>query len=70
MKTVCGDIVDDDSDEQEILQVDGGENEPPDSEIKFDIGTDSCAAEFEIPSGLVNSPVGRSEGSRRGMLYR
>ena len=39
------DIVDDDHDEQEILQVDGGENEPYHSEMDMDTGMDSCAPE-------------------------
>ena len=37
--------MDDDHDEQEILQVDGGENEPYHSEMDMDTGMDSCAPE-------------------------
>ena len=62
--------MDDDSDEQEILWVDGGDTEPHDSEVEIDGGMESGAAEFVIPPGLVKSPVRPREGSRKGMLYR
>ena len=45
MKTVCVGHRGDDPDEQEILQVDGGENEPYHSEMDMDTGMDSCAPE-------------------------
>ena len=63
-------IVVGDSDEQAILQMDGNEIEPNDSEMDVDICMDFCAAEFVIPLGLVNSPVRPSEGSRKGRFYR
>ena len=59
-----------DLDEQEILQMDGSDREPNDSEMEMDICMDFCAAEFVIPLGLVNSPVRPSEGSRKGRFYR
>ena len=55
------DIVHDDSDEQEILLLNCCVNEPHDSEME---------AEFVRPPGLVNSQVGPSERSRKGMFYR
>ena len=67
MKTACGTIVVGDSDEQAILQMDGSESEPNDSEMDMDICMAFCAAEFV---GLVNSPVRPSEGSRKGRFYR
>ena len=63
---VSEDSVGDESDEPE----DGSEGEPHDSETEIDTGMDSCAAEFVIPPGLVNSLVRPSEGSRKGMCYR
>ena len=64
------DVVDDDPDEQDIRHVDGGDNEPHDSESDIDLDMDSCAAEFVIPFGLVTSPVRRSEGTFKEVLYR
>ena len=52
-------IMGDDSDEQEISHVDGGDSEPHD-----------ITAEFVIPLGHDTSLVWPSEGSRTGMFYR